>query len=114
MSNLWTLSAHERRTEVLVPGDTIPQMFWNAVHQRGKKVWMREKKLGIWQSWSWERASAAVREVAMGVTALGLEPGDCTSILSNTVVEWMIADLGVLTAGGVSSGIYPTDSVSQV
>jgi long-chain acyl-CoA synthetase len=114
MSKLWNLAVHKPCTDVLMPGETIPQMFWNAAHQRGKKVWMREKKFGIWQAWSWERAGTAVREVAMGMVSLGLQPGDCTSILSNTVLEWMIADLGVLTAGGVSSGIYPTDSISQV
>jgi long-subunit acyl-CoA synthetase (AMP-forming) len=49
-----------------------------------------------------------------GLIALGFEPGHTASILSNTVVEWVLADLGVLCAGGVSNGIYPTDSASQV
>ena len=114
MSNLWTLSKHVRHTDVLMPGNTIPQMFWNAVQQRNQKIWLREKKRGIWQSWNWAHAGVAVREVAMGLAALGMAPGDRTSILSNTVLEWMIADLGVLSAGGVSNGIYPTDATEQV
>lgn len=36
------------------------------------------------------------------------------SILSNTVIEWVLADLAVLSCGGVSNGIYPTDAASQV
>ena len=39
----------------------------------------------------------------------GLQPGECASILANTVVEWVLADLAVLSCGGVSNGIYPTD-----
>ncbi len=30
------------------------------------------------------------------------------------MVEWVLADLAVLSCGGVSSGIYPTDSTAQV
>ncbi len=114
MSGLWELARYERRDAVLMPGDTIPQLFLNAVKARGDKVWMREKKLGIWREWSWTRAAAAVRDIAMGLAALGLEPGQTASILSNTVVEWVLADVGVLCAGGVSNGIYPTDSADQV
>jgi long-chain acyl-CoA synthetase len=114
MTGLWELTRWERRTEVLMPGDTVPHLFLNAVKARGDKVWMREKKLGIWHAWSWLRAARSVRDVAMGLTALGLQPGETASILANTVLEWMLADLGILCAGGVSNGIYPTDSADQV
>jgi long-chain acyl-CoA synthetase len=100
--------------EIAMPGETLPEVFWNAVARRGDKVWMREKKLGIWRSWSWARTGEAVREVAHGLIALGLQPGERVSILANTIVEWVIADLGSLCAGGVSSGIYPTDAAGQV
>jgi long-chain acyl-CoA synthetase len=45
---------------------------------------------------------------------LGFQRGECASILANTVVEWVFADLAVLSCGGVSNGIYPTDAPSQV
>jgi long-chain acyl-CoA synthetase len=84
------------------------------VKLRGDTVWMREKDLGIWRSWSWTRTGEAVREVAHGLMAIGLQAGERVSILSNTVVEWVLTDLGILCAGGVSNGIYPTDAASQV
>src|SRR5260221_8765542 len=34
--------------------------------------------------------------------------------MSNAVSEWVYADIGILCSGGVSSGIYPTDSAAQV
>jgi long-chain acyl-CoA synthetase len=114
MSDLWDLSHIQPRTDVVVAGETIPELFWNAVSLRGDSVWMREKSLGIWRSWSWRQTGDAVREVAMGLASLGFAPGDVASILSNTVVEWVLADLGVLSAGGVSNGIYPTDAAAQV
>jgi len=114
MSNLWDLSHIQPRQDVVVPGDTIPAIFWNAVARRGDTVWMREKELGLWQAWTWKETGAAVREVAMGLASLGLQPGEVVSILANTVVEWVLADLGSLSAGAVCSGIYPTDAPEQV
>jgi long-chain acyl-CoA synthetase len=114
MSNLWSTRQLPSSTAVVTPGDTLPQMFWNAAGARTGKTWLREKKFGIWRASTWADVAVAVREVAMGLASLGLQPGDCVSILANTVPEWVHADLGVLSAGGVSSGIYPTDSPDQV
>ncbi len=114
MPQLWDLKLRPVSTALTVPGDTLPQVFWNAVHMRAEKVWLREKDLGIWRSWSWNQTGQAVREVAHGLIALGVQPQECISILSNTVVQWVLADLGALSAGAVSNGIYPTDAASQV
>lgn len=114
MAKLWDLSHIQPETRVVLEGDTIPAMFWNGVAQRGPAIWMRQKELGIWRSWTWDRTGDAVREVAGGLMHLGLAPGDTASILSNTVIEWVLADLAILSCGGVSNGIYPTDAAAQV
>ena len=114
MSNLWDLSAIKPSLDIAMEGDTIPAVFWNAVEKRGPKVWMRQKQLGIWRSWTWNQTAEAVREIAGGLMSLGFKPGDTASILSNTVIEWVLADIAVLSCGGVSNGIYPTDAASQV
>jgi len=103
MSNLWDLTHLQPREDIVVPGDTIPAMFWNAVAQRGDAVFMRQKKLGIWREWTWNQAAQAVREIGNGLLALGFGAGECASIASNTVVEWVLADLAVLSCGGVTS-----------
>ena len=114
MGKLWDLTSIQGQSEVVVPGDTVPAVFWNAVRQRGPKVWLRQKHLGLWRSMSWDETAQAVREIAHGLMALGLAPGQTVSILANTVVEWVLADLAVLSCGGVCSGIYPTDAPPQV
>ena len=50
----------------------------------------------------------------MGLVKLGLKRGDVVSILAETVPEWLYADMGTMGAGGVTNGIYPTDSAKQV
>jgi len=114
MSNLWDLSHIQPEPRVVLEGETIPHMFWNAVAQRGPKVWMRQKDLGIWRAWTWQQTGDAVAEVAGGLMHLGFNAGDTVSILSNTVIEWVLADLAALSCGGVANGIYPTDAASQV
>ncbi|MDP2370658.1 AMP-dependent synthetase/ligase [Rhodoferax sp.] len=114
MTQLWDLSHIQPNSAIVLPGETIPALFWNAVQERGPLVWMRQKHLGIWQSWTWDQTGQAVREIAGGLMSLGFARGQTASILSNTVVPWVLADLAVLSCAGVSNGIYPTDATSQV
>jgi long-chain acyl-CoA synthetase len=114
MSNLWDLTHIQPERRVVLEGDTIPAMFWNAVEKRGPQIWMRQKELGIWRAWTWTQAADAVREIAGGLMSLGFARGDTASVMSNTVVEWVLADLAILSCGGVSNGIYPTDAAAQV
>jgi len=114
MSNLWDLSHIRPNPDSVLDGDTIAAMFWNAARQRGPGVWLRQKDLGIWKSWTWNQTAEAVREVAGGLMALGFAPGECASILSNTNIEWVLADLAILSCAGVANGIYPTDAATQV
>jgi len=114
MSNLWDLDHLKPREGIVVEGDTMSAMFWNAVALRGDAVFMRQKKLGLWREWTWDQTANAVREIGHGLLALDFEAGSCASIAANTVVEWVLADLAVLSCGGVSNGIYPTDAAPQL
>jgi len=93
---------------------SVARMFWHGVIERGPQVILRQKDLGIWRAMTWSQLGAAAREAGMGLVALGFEPGEVASIQSNTNREWLFADLGILGAGGVSNGIYPTDAAAQV
>jgi long-chain acyl-CoA synthetase len=92
---------------------SVARMFWHGVRTRGPQVILRQKEFGIWRAVTWDELGRAAREVGMGLAALGFEPGEMASIQSNTNREWLFADLGILGAGGVSNGIYPTDAAAQ-
>jgi long-chain acyl-CoA synthetase len=114
MTSLWQAKEIVPSNHIVVQGDTLPAIFWNAVKMRGPNVWLRQKHLGLWRSWTWNQTADAVREIAAGLVSLGFERGECAAILSNTTVEWVWADLAILSAGGVSNGVYPTDAPNQV
>lgn len=102
------------RPAVLTVADTIARSFLRAAEVRGDRPAIREKKFGIWQPTSWREWLQISKEIAYGLRAIGFMPGDVASIVANAVPEWIYADMGILCAGGVSSGIYPTDAPAQV
>jgi len=56
--------------------DTFPKLLAHNVRVRGDRPAMREKDLGIWQSWSWSAAAIEIRRIAAGLAELGVSRGD--------------------------------------
>lgn len=54
-----------------------------------------------------------VRSVAAGVIAGGIGTGDRVAVMSETRLEWTVADLAILTAGAVTVPVYDTSSAEQ-
>jgi long-chain acyl-CoA synthetase len=55
-----------------------------------------------------------VRDIALGLGEFGLQRGTCVALLSESRPEWLFTDLAVLSAGAVSTPIYPTLAAEQV
>ena len=98
----------------LTVAETLPKSFLLSCRTRGDRPAMREKLYGIWNAISWTQWLERSKAVTFALHEIGFRPGDVASVLANTVPEWNYADFGILCAGGVSSGIYPTDSAKQV
>lgn len=94
--------------------DTLSKLFRYRVHQLGDQVALREKKLGLWQAVSWADYGARVKEIGIALLHLGLNTGDVCCILGENSKEWFFSHMGILSAGGIASGIYSTDSSRQV
>ncbi len=114
MAKLWEAQHIPRGTTPPVEGSTVTEIFWNAAAKRAERVFMRQKHLGIWQSYTWAQTAEAVGEIANGLLSLGLQKGEVASIAANTNVEWMLCDMAIMSCAAVSNGIYPTDAAAQV
>jgi long-chain acyl-CoA synthetase len=66
-----------------------------------------------WTDVSYAELGNAVREVALGLVDLGIQPGDKVSILAHTRPEWTQACFGILTAGATLVTIYQTNSPEE-
>jgi long-chain acyl-CoA synthetase len=55
-----------------------------------------------------------VRDLSLGLAAIGIATGDRVAILSESRPEWLMMDLAVLSAGAVTVPIYPTLAAASV
>ncbi|MCA9861399.1 MAG: AMP-binding protein, partial [Thermomicrobiales bacterium] len=94
--------------------DTLPKLFLQRCRELGQRTAHREKDYGIWLSYSWADYLEHARLIGLGLHRLGLQRGDVVSILSEDNKEWVYADMGVQGMGGICSGVYTTDSPSQL
>ncbi|HEU5298549.1 MAG TPA: AMP-binding protein [bacterium] len=94
--------------------DTIPAVLAAQAARLGTAVALRRKECGIWRRISWAEYARQVRRTAHALLAMGLRKGDRVGILGENRPEWLYGDLGVQSAGGVSVGIYATNSPEQV
>ncbi len=69
---------------------------------------------GPWQTITWEQARQRALEIAAGLIDLGLQPGERVAMMLPNRVEHVLADLGVMHAGGVPVTIYATLAADQV
>ncbi len=67
-----------------------------------------------WQTLTWEQARQAALELAAGLIALGLQPGERVALMLPNRTEHVLADLGAVHAGGVPVTFYATLAADQV
>ncbi len=109
------VTADPSQRPALVDGcDTVPKLFAKRCVQMGDETAHREKDLGIWRAYSWKDYWTHAKWIGLGLRALGLERGEVVSILSEDRKEWLYADMGIQAVGGIASGVYTTDSASQL
>jgi long-chain acyl-CoA synthetase len=92
---------------------TIADLLPLAVQKYGDRPAQRYKSGEEWKDISYAQLGESVKEVALGLVDLGLEPGDKVSILAHTRPEWTDACFGILTAGGILVTIYQTNSPQE-
>jgi long-chain acyl-CoA synthetase len=60
----------------------------------------------VWLTWA--QVAQRAKALAAGLRELGVRSEDRVAILANTRLEWVIADLGIMCAGGATTTVYPT------
>ncbi|MGQ9652672.1 MAG: AMP-dependent synthetase/ligase [Thermodesulfobacteriota bacterium] len=94
--------------------ETLPSLFFGRVERFGDRVALRYKEYGIWHRISWRDYGQRVKEVAAGLLAMGVSPGEFVAVLGDNRPEWLYCHLGAMASGGATCGIYPTSAPEQL
>jgi len=94
--------------------ETTPQIFKDTVQKYGDRVAIRKKEYGLWHDISWNEYYSRAQYVGSALISMGLQKGDRVSIIGDNCPEWVIIDMGIQCAGGVSVGVYSTNAWPQV
>lgn len=90
--------------------------FWEK-NQPAKICYTQPMGNGAIKDMTWAEAGRQVRSMAAYLKSIGMKPGDRVGILSKNCAWWILSDLAIWMAGGVSVPLYPTltaDSVRQI
>jgi len=90
---------------------SLTEMFFQTAERMGDKPFLWRKIDKEWQSLTWTEVSQAVVQVAHGLKALGLKPNDRVLLVAENRPEWLIADLAIMAAGGITVPAYTTNTV---
>lgn len=99
----------------VTPDMTVPGMYhYRAQVRPGSIVAQRRTEIGGWRDVSIEQLLVEVEVYARGLVAMGLEMGQSVAILAANSYQWMLIDLAIMSAGGVTVPIYESDSAKQI
>jgi long-chain acyl-CoA synthetase len=92
---------------------TAVAMWKERVRQTPERVAFRYKREGAWVGMTWAEADRAAREIAAGLVSQGVGLGDRVCLVALTRLEWVLCDVAILLAGGVTVPIYPQSTAEQ-
>ena len=86
--------------------DTLASLLLNNETVRPNKPAMREKNLGIWQTYTWKDYIDNVRRFALGLKARGFGPGDKLCVAGDNRPRLYWAELAAICLGGTAVPVY--------
>src|SRR5438045_6106737 len=90
----------------MTTGATLPQLLRQNAEATPDRPALREKDLGIWQTYSWRRYWEEVRDLALGLAAAGFGAGDKLSVIGENRPRLYFAQLAAISLGGIAVPVY--------
>jgi long-chain acyl-CoA synthetase len=91
----------------------LTTLFFGQAEVQGTKPFLWSKHEGRYQAITWQETAERVMRLARGLRSLGLEPGERVVLVAENRPEWLIADLAIMTAGGITVPAYTTNTTDN-
>src|SRR6185503_18993100 len=108
------LSAKSAKTETSREASSVPGLILGAVSRHNKEDALNYRADGKWHNISATAFIVRVKNVTLGLSSLGVRPGDRIALLSENRPEWSIADFAILSLGAINVPIYTTQALDQI
>jgi long-chain acyl-CoA synthetase len=94
--------------------DTFPRLLQSHARQRPDATAIREKDLGIWQSWTWSKALLEVEQIAAGLHQAGFQRGEHLAIIGENRPRLYFAMIAAQCLGGIPVPMYQDAIASEM
>ena len=75
---------------------------------------MRDKRFGKWEEITYKTFWEQVQWVGSALNYFGVQNQETSAVHSENRPEWLIADIGIQSIGGITVGLYPTNPPAEV
>ena len=106
--------ADTERAAAVNGGTLCGMLALTAEQSGGEPAYSDRDDDGPWQTLTWAQVREQALELAAGLIALGLRPGERVALMLPNRVEHVLADLGVVHAAGVPVTFYATLAADQI
>ncbi|SEN95424.1 long-chain acyl-CoA synthetase [Rhodospirillales bacterium URHD0017] len=93
---------------------TLPKLLQRNAGQDPKGPGIREKSRGVWQTLTWTGYRDQMRDLALGLAAIGFKRGDKLSVVGDNRPQLYIAQLAAQVLGGISVPVYQDSIASEL
>ncbi len=91
----------------------LATMFFDQAARLGDKPFLWAKGDDVFEPLTWRQTADRARRLARGLRARGLRPGARVMLVSEGRPEWLIADVAIMAAGGITVPAYTTNTVDD-
>jgi long-chain acyl-CoA synthetase len=92
---------------------SLPAMFFAEATRLADKPFLWTKAQNRYRPMTWGETAQLVRQLAGGLIALGVAPGERVALVAENRPEWVVADLAIMSAGAVTVPAYTSNGIDD-